>query len=71
MKVKIESSVALTVDQKKLLIEKLNLQLKVSVDAEFIVDTKLIGGIRITTPTRTYDLSVKARLSQLADNLTS
>ena len=71
MKITIESSIALSAEQQANLEEKLAKQLKATIKPSFVVDSSLLGGLRITTPTKTYDLSIKSRLSQLSEELNS
>lgn len=65
MRIVVESSQSLTSTQKSDLTAKLVDHYGSDLELDFQVDSKLIGGIRLTTDTTTVDLSVKAKLAQL------
>lgn len=64
MNIVIESAIELTKDQKQSLAKKLNHD-----QIEFKVDPNLIGGLRVISPQKILDLSLKARLAMLKQNL--
>lgn len=65
MLVTIESSLDLSADQKKALTQKLTTIYQQNLELEFKVDPKIIGGLRLTTPTTTTDLTLAAKLNTL------
>lgn len=63
----ISSAVALSDEQKKGICLKLEKLTGKSIDATYIIDESLIGGVKIEVEGKTFDGTVKHRLSQLKD----
>ncbi len=63
----VTSAVELSNEQKEKLIVKLEKITGKKVNAEYFIDTSLIGGVRIELDGKLYDGSVKQRLSEVKD----
>lgn len=69
MKVKVESAIELSVDQRKDLEVKLGQILGKSLQIEYVTNPALLGGLRIVSKNKTLDMSLAARLTQLSNTL--
>ncbi|MBR5497426.1 MAG: ATP synthase F1 subunit delta [Clostridia bacterium] len=67
---RIYSAVPLNDEQKKNICEKLGKLTKKTVEAEYIIDKSLIGGIKIEVDGKTFDGSIKHRLEEVKDVIT-
>ena len=65
MSVKVSSAVALSEGQKEELCKKLEHTYRKQIDASYVVEPSLLGGIRIDTGDTVIDASVKQKLKQL------
>ena len=63
----VSSAVPLSEDQKAALCAKLSAKLGKQIDASYVVDPSLIGGVKIETQGSTYDGTVKHRLREVKD----
>lgn len=66
MNILVESAIDLSEHQVKTLTDKLQKEFGKKTTVTFKTDSDLIGGIRIVTPTKTVDMSLAARLSQMS-----
>lgn len=71
MNLQVESAIVLPETQKQALLQKLEALFPSPLEVEFQVDPKIIGGLRIICPEKTYDLSLKARLNQVSESIFS
>jgi len=65
VKVRAESAIALSDDQKKRLEEKLVRHTGSRIEISYTVDPSLLGGVRLVMDNRTIDSSLKARLKEI------
>jgi F-type H+-transporting ATPase subunit delta len=65
----VTSAIALEESQKKALLAKLQKSLNKTVEAEYKIDPRLIGGIKVTYGTYVIDGSVQGTLNQLKERL--
>lgn len=71
MHITVESAIELDQSQKDELKQKISSQIGEPVNLSFTVDRKILGGLRIITPKKTIDLSIKAKLNQLETTLSN
>lgn len=69
IKVRAESAIELSDEQKKKLCEKLSLHTGKTVEIEYIIDKTLIGGMRLVFSDRLLDDSIKLKLSEISNAL--
>jgi F-type H+-transporting ATPase subunit delta len=67
---RVYSAVPLNDEQKKNICEKLGKLTKKTVEAEYVVDKTLIGGIKIEVDGKTFDGSIRHRLEEVKDVIT-
>lgn len=67
----IYSAVALNETQKAALCKKLTALTKKSIDPVYIIDESLIGGMKIEVDGKTYDSSLRHRLGEIKDVMSS
>ncbi len=65
----VASAMALSAAEKKALITKLNKSLGKTVEAEYKIDPKLIGGVKVTYGAYVLDGTVRGALNQLKERL--
>lgn len=66
---KVETAVALETGERKQVEQKFNKILGKKVEATYVVDPTLIGGLRVTAGTRTYDGSLAGQLGVIEEKL--
>jgi F-type H+-transporting ATPase subunit delta len=71
MTVRIQSAVALTNAQMDEIKQKLHKTFNESIEIDNQVDPELLGGLRLVLPDKVVDLTLAAKLSQLAETLIS
>lgn len=67
--VEVSSAAALTAAEKKALVAKLNKSLDKTVEAEYKIDPRLIGGVKVAFGTYVLDGTVRGALNQLRERL--
>jgi F-type H+-transporting ATPase subunit delta len=65
----VTSAEELDSDQRRRLIDKLQLQLSATVEADFKVDPRMIGGVRVAYKNSIFDGSVRGALRRLRERL--
>ena len=65
----VSSAIALTAPEKKALVAKLNKTLGKTIEAEYVIDPRLIGGVKVAFGTYVLDGTVRGALNQLRERL--
>jgi F-type H+-transporting ATPase subunit delta len=65
----VSSALELSATEKKALINKLNKSLGKTIEAEYVIDPALLGGVKVTYGTNVLDGTVRGALNQLRERL--